>query len=141
MREYVLETPCVILFRREPHNAFAIQVHFEGSHLGDQYVNAHVPFVIFNQQRIGDVLLNDALLVVGKLPNVVDQKDLSPTTQVSWLTNPNCFFIRFGELLDELLVLVRQYERCRAEGVDGTEHRLKPSYKHNSYSHFLQHST
>ena len=54
----------VVPFTGEANDAFLEQVELQGAHLGDQHVNAHVPLGASDEQRIVNVLLDNALLIV-----------------------------------------------------------------------------
>ena len=64
MGEDVAQLVRVVPFTREANDAFFEQVELQRTHLGDQHVNAHVPLGATDQQRVVNVLLNNALLVV-----------------------------------------------------------------------------
>lgn len=97
---------------------------FHGPDLGDDYVYPHVPLGAPYQQRLADVLLHYALLVVLEVGNVLDQEDASAPRQVTGLAYPDLLFICSREFLNELLVVVRHLKGLGSDVVDGPEHRL-----------------
>ena len=64
MGEYVAQLVRVVPFTGEANDALFEQVELQGAHLGDQHVNTHVPLGATDQQRVVNVLLDNALLVV-----------------------------------------------------------------------------
>lgn len=73
----------------------------------DQYINAHVPFDPSNEQGLGDVLLDYALLCVLQFHHIVDQGDASAFRTVCRLTDPFLVFVTV-ECVHKLIVLVGQ---------------------------------
>lgn len=59
MGELVVQRLQAVLFRREPREAFLVNVYLQRSHRRDDDVHPHVPFVAVDQQRVVNVLLHD----------------------------------------------------------------------------------
>jgi len=123
----------VVLIGGKPDNALSVEMQLQRSHLGDQHINSHVPLGALNEQRVGNVLLNNTLLVILQICHVVNDADLAASRQVSWLANPDLFlFISVPSVvLYELLVLVRKYIRSRNEVVNVSKH-ISHAFKHTS---------
>lgn len=93
MRVYVLQVLSVVFLRRETHDTFSEEVHFQGTCCCYKYIDAHVPLVASNEQRVSNILLDDALLVILKFSNVTDKENLASSAQVSWLADPYLLII------------------------------------------------
>ena len=136
VRVHVLQTRGVVSIRRETHDAFLEQVQLERPYLSYEHIDAHVPLRPADEVRVRDVLLDDALLVILKVSDVVDEADTPPSTQVCRLANPDFSLTVIMvlsslpcELLDELFRFVGQAVGCRYEVVDIAKHVLVSLYQ------------
>ena len=134
MRVDVLQTLQVVFLTAEPDDTLAVKPDFERSSFGNKDVDAHVPLVTLDQQGTGDVLLNDALLIILEFTNVTDEKDLSASAKISWFTDPYLFFILLCKLFYELLIFVWQDKSRWGEIVnlskDSLEYTVRRVYLH-----------
>ena len=64
MRKLVAQLAHVVPVRAESDKTFFVQVHFHWAHLSNEDVDAHIPLNSTDEQRLADILLYDALLVV-----------------------------------------------------------------------------
>lgn len=72
MRVDIFQTSCVVAIGGKPDDAFFVEVQLEGSHGGDEHVDSHVPLGAFDQKRVHNVLLDDALLIIDEVGNVIN---------------------------------------------------------------------
>lgn len=72
MAEEVSKVIHVVTLGGEANDALFKEVKLEWPQLGDKHIYAHVPLGAADQQRVVDVLLNHALLVVLQVLQVVD---------------------------------------------------------------------
>lgn len=93
MREDVLNVICVVALGGEPGDTLLEQMDFQRPHLRDEHIYAHVPLRPPDQQRVVNVLLYDALLVILQVLQVVNNRDLSTSTEVCGLTDPHLLFL------------------------------------------------
>ena len=73
----------------------------------DQHINAHVPFDPSNEQGLGDVLLDYALLGILQFHHIVDKSNASAFRTICRLTDPLLVFVTV-EGVHKLIVLVGQ---------------------------------
>ena len=67
-------------------------------------VDSHVPLCTSDQVRVRDVLLNDTLLIILQIVDVINERDLPPSTEICRFTYPNLLVcIAFSPLSCELL--------------------------------------
>ena len=71
MREFIIDRPQVILICGKANDTLFVQMNFHRAHRCYQHINTHIPLVTTDEQRVVDVPLYDALLVVVELGNVV----------------------------------------------------------------------
>ena len=89
------------------------------SHLGNGNVDTHIPLHTSDKHRVIDVSLQYALLVVLEVVNIVYNRDAAAPRQICRFANPLTLFIPISvEKVDELLVLIGQYEGKRREVVN-----------------------
>jgi len=108
VRKQVVEVTRVVPLRRKADKAFLVEKEVHGAHaVGNADVEAHVPLVSSDQQRLTDVLLEDTLLFVLEVVHVFDYLDAPPPTQVRGLAYPELVLVAVHVLvLNYLPVLV-----------------------------------
>ena len=110
MAELVVETRDVELFCAEADKTLLVEVDLEWTQRGYYHIDAHVPLVTTDEQRVLNILLNNQVRVVSKLPDVVQQEDFTPSTQVRRFTDPHLAFLRLRVMVNELRILVGKNE-------------------------------
>ena len=63
-------------------------MNLHGSHLRDCNVYSHVPLNTFDQGWVGDVFLNNTLLLILKVINVIDDRDASSPAHIGGFADP-----------------------------------------------------
>lgn len=122
MTKQVTEVTVVVALGREAHKAFSVQVQIHGPHpLWNQHVYAHVPLVPADEQRVTEVLLKDALMLVLQLVHVIDNCDSASPAHISWLADPEGALVALLVLVGyDLAVVVGEDERQRRKVKDLT---------------------
>jgi hypothetical protein len=80
VRILVINLRHIISIGAETNDTLLIQPDFHGPHLGDSYVNTHIPLDTPDEHGLMNVFLNDGLLLVLQLHHVIDESDASAST-------------------------------------------------------------
>lgn len=89
--------------RGEPGESLLENVDSEGLVPRHEHVDAQVELVPVDEQRVRDVLRNDARFVHVHIVDIIDNVDASALARVGWLDDPN---VLLALVLLQLLVVV-----------------------------------
>jgi hypothetical protein len=118
MDKFVIEILNTVLLGGKSDNGFIVEVDFQRSHAGDDYIESHVPLwmirwsylIASNQMRIVQVSLNDALCVIGKFTQISEEEDFASSAKVGWFADPNSSLLLFWEGIHIFSIFIGQYE-------------------------------
>ena len=126
MWEHVVEAVSVVSFGREADNAFLEEVDLERPHLSYENINPHVPLGAPDQERIVNVLLDYALLIILEVLQTADDLDFTASREICGLADPHLFVILPIDSLscihvNELLCFIGETKCLRSEVVHFAE--------------------
>ena len=113
MRVDVLQVTRIILFACKPTQPLLVDIDTKRVDRGDGDVNTKVPLEFVNEQRIRNVLLDDARLLACTARHLIkaaDDLDSLALARRLGLHNPELFGV-LAHLSLQLLVLLRAVER------------------------------